>query len=76
MNKGFVLFLQLKADKEQHAIFAVFDENKSWYFDDNIHQYCDRTKVNKADPDFYKSNVMHSKFCHNQKQKLILKDMK
>uniref|UniRef100_A0A4W6EAV3 ferroxidase n=1 Tax=Lates calcarifer TaxID=8187 RepID=A0A4W6EAV3_LATCA len=52
--------VQLKADKEQHAIFAVFDENKSWYFDDNIHQYCDRTKVNKADPDFYKSNVMHT----------------
>nr|XP_020442633.1 coagulation factor V [Monopterus albus] len=52
--------VQLKADKEQHAVFAVFDENKSWYLDYNIRQYCDRSKVNKADPDFYKSNVMHT----------------
>ncbi|KAA8593122.1 hypothetical protein FQN60_018577 [Etheostoma spectabile] len=35
-------------------------QNKSWYLDENIRQYCDRSKVNKADPDFYKSNVMHS----------------
>ncbi|CAJ1078923.1 coagulation factor V [Xyrichtys novacula] len=52
--------VQLKADKEQHAMLAVFDENKSWYLDHNIRQYCDRSKVNKADPDFYKSNVMHT----------------
>uniref|UniRef100_A0A671Y3U2 ferroxidase n=1 Tax=Sparus aurata TaxID=8175 RepID=A0A671Y3U2_SPAAU len=52
--------VQLKADKEQHAMFTVFDENKSWYLDDNIRQYCDRSRVNKADPDFYKSNVMHT----------------
>ncbi|TMS06250.1 Coagulation factor V [Larimichthys crocea] len=52
--------VQLRADKEQHAMFAVFDENKSWYLDDNIRQYCDRSKVNKADPDFHKSNVMHT----------------
>ncbi|XP_074551183.1 coagulation factor V [Halichoeres trimaculatus] len=52
--------VQLRADKEQHAILAVFDENKSWYLDQNIRQYCDRSRVNKADPDFYKSNVMHT----------------
>ncbi|XP_062287799.1 coagulation factor V [Scomber scombrus] len=52
--------VQLRADKEQHAMFAVFDENKSWYLDDNIRQFCDRSKVNKADPDFYKYNVMHT----------------
>ncbi|XP_033979525.1 coagulation factor V [Trematomus bernacchii] len=52
--------VQLKADKEQHAMLAVFDENKSWYLDDNIRQFCDRSKVNKADPEFIKSNVMHS----------------
>ncbi|CAB1421067.1 unnamed protein product [Pleuronectes platessa] len=52
--------VQLKADKEQHAILAVFDENKSWYLDHNIAHYCDPTQVNKADPDFYKSNVMHT----------------
>lgn len=43
-------------------MMAVFDENKSWYMDENIRKYCDRSQVNKADPDFYKSNVMHSKF--------------
>ncbi|XP_029968000.1 coagulation factor V [Salarias fasciatus] len=52
--------VQLKADKEQHAMFAVFDENKSWYLEDNIRQYCDRSKVHQADSDFYKSNVMHT----------------
>ncbi|XP_056244470.1 coagulation factor V isoform X1 [Seriola aureovittata] len=52
--------VQLKADKEQHAMFAVFDENKSWYLDHNIGRYTDRTKVNKEDSDFYKSNVMHT----------------
>ncbi|XP_062258155.1 coagulation factor V [Platichthys flesus] len=52
--------VQLKADKEQHAMLAVFDENQSWYLDHNIAHYCDPTRVNKADPDFYKSNVMHT----------------
>ncbi|XP_045909140.1 coagulation factor V [Micropterus dolomieu] len=52
--------VQLKADREQHSMLAVFDENKSWYLDHNIRQYCDQSKVNKADPDFYKSNVMHT----------------
>ncbi|KAL6100506.1 f5 [Pungitius sinensis] len=52
--------VQLKADKEQHAMMAVFDENKSWYVDENIRRYCDRSQVNKADPEFYKSNVMHT----------------
>ncbi|KAG7467807.1 coagulation factor V [Solea senegalensis] len=52
--------VQLKADKEQHAMFAVFDENKSWYLDYNIRRFSDPTKVNKANSDFYKSNVMHT----------------
>ncbi|KAL0985594.1 hypothetical protein UPYG_G00159150 [Umbra pygmaea] len=52
--------VQLKSDKEQHAMFAVFDENKSWYLGDNIATYSEQAKVNKDDPDFYKSNVMHT----------------
>ncbi|CAG5865387.1 unnamed protein product [Menidia menidia] len=52
--------VQLRADKEQHAMFAVFDENRSWYLEDNIRQYCDRSKVRRDDPEFYKSNVMHT----------------
>uniref|UniRef100_A0A669BB47 ferroxidase n=1 Tax=Oreochromis niloticus TaxID=8128 RepID=A0A669BB47_ORENI len=47
-------------DKEQHAMFAVFDENKSWYLEDNIRQYCERSKVNREDPEFYKSNIKHT----------------
>uniref|UniRef100_A0AAX7VWW0 ferroxidase n=1 Tax=Astatotilapia calliptera TaxID=8154 RepID=A0AAX7VWW0_ASTCA len=52
--------VQLKADKEQHAMFAVFDENKSWYLEDNIRQYCNQSKVNREDPEFYKSNIKHT----------------
>ena len=57
-------FPQLKADKEQHAIFSVFDENKSWYQDFNINGSIDRYKILKTDPEFYRSNVKHSKFCY------------
>ncbi|KAA0715627.1 V Activated protein C cofactor Coagulation factor [Triplophysa tibetana] len=53
--------VQLKADKEQHAMFSVFDENKSWYFEENINNYTnDPTKVKREDPEFYQSNVMHT----------------
>ncbi|XP_018584646.2 coagulation factor V [Scleropages formosus] len=53
--------VQLKADKEQQAMLAVFDENKSWYLDENIKTFCsDPSNVNKNSPDFYESNVMHS----------------
>ncbi|KAM7380225.1 hypothetical protein PAMP_003537 [Pampus punctatissimus] len=56
--------IKLKADKEQHAVFTVFDENKSWYLDENIRQFSDRSKVNKADIDFYKYNVMHNEMTN------------
>jgi hypothetical protein len=46
-------------------MFMVFDENKSWYLDDNIQSKCGEETVNKADPDFYKSNVMHSEFPYH-----------
>uniref|UniRef100_A0ACB8FH64 Uncharacterized protein n=1 Tax=Sphaerodactylus townsendi TaxID=933632 RepID=A0ACB8FH64_9SAUR len=53
--------IQNKADVEQHAVVAVFDENKSWYLEDNIKQYCsDPSTVKRDDPKFYKSNVMHT----------------
>ncbi|XP_028655575.1 coagulation factor V [Erpetoichthys calabaricus] len=71
--------VQIKADKEQQAVLAVFDENISWYIDDNIKSYCtEPSKVNKEDPQFYSSNVMHTingyvydsgttlGFCHNE----------
>ncbi|XP_042313402.1 coagulation factor V [Sceloporus undulatus] len=53
--------IQNKADVEQHAVFAVFDENKSWYLEDNIKEHCSNpSTVKRDDPKFYKSNVMHT----------------
>uniref|UniRef100_A0A803TGS6 Coagulation factor V n=1 Tax=Anolis carolinensis TaxID=28377 RepID=A0A803TGS6_ANOCA len=53
--------IQNKADVEQHAAFAVFDENKSWYLEENIKAYCSNpSAVKRDDPKFYKSNVMHT----------------
>uniref|UniRef100_A0A8C4U0A5 Coagulation factor V n=1 Tax=Falco tinnunculus TaxID=100819 RepID=A0A8C4U0A5_FALTI len=50
-----------KADGEQHAMFAVFDENKSWYIEDNIKDYCSNpASVKRDDPKFYNSNIMHT----------------
>uniref|UniRef100_A0A6Q2XRZ2 F5/8 type C domain-containing protein n=1 Tax=Esox lucius TaxID=8010 RepID=A0A6Q2XRZ2_ESOLU len=46
--------------KKQHAMFAVFDENKSWYLDENIASYSEPGKAKKDDPDFHKSNIMHT----------------
>ncbi|EMP34114.1 Coagulation factor V [Chelonia mydas] len=68
-----------KADAEQQAVFAVFDENKSWYLEDNIKEYCNNpSSVKRDDPKFYRSNVMHTingymsdsteilGFCHHE----------
>ncbi|KAM8817409.1 coagulation factor V [Rhynchonycteris naso] len=51
--------IQRAADIEQQAVFAVFDENKSWYIEDNINKFCENPeKVNRDDPKFYESNIM------------------
>uniref|UniRef100_A0A8C2U652 Coagulation factor V n=1 Tax=Coturnix japonica TaxID=93934 RepID=A0A8C2U652_COTJA len=53
--------VQKKADVEQHAMFAVFDENKSWYIEDNIKEYCSNpASVRRDDLKFYNSNIMHT----------------
>uniref|UniRef100_UPI0037E92206 coagulation factor VIII n=1 Tax=Semicossyphus pulcher TaxID=241346 RepID=UPI0037E92206 len=46
-------------DKEWSVIFAVFDENRSWYFNENM-QDSSLTSYNTTDPDFYNSNVIYS----------------
>lgn len=52
---------QRAADIEQQAVFAVFDENKSWYIEDNIYKFCENPEeVNRDDPKFYESNIMSS----------------
>ncbi|KAI4536968.1 hypothetical protein MG293_013171 [Ovis ammon polii] len=51
--------IQRAADIEQQAVFAVFDENKSWYIEDNIYKFCENPeKVKRDDPKFYESNMM------------------
>ncbi|TEA39088.1 hypothetical protein DBR06_SOUSAS33510008 [Sousa chinensis] len=51
--------IQRAADIEQQAVFAVFDENKSWYIEDNIYKFCENPeKVKRDDPKFYESNIM------------------
>lgn len=55
--------LQVGPDKVKQLMFAVFDENKSWYINDNIQKYSkDPSMVNPTDPDFYNSNVIYSKW--------------
>ncbi|KAK2890793.1 hypothetical protein Q8A67_013436 [Cirrhinus molitorella] len=59
------------SDKEKKLLFTVFDENRSWYFEENIKRNSeDPTKIDRSDPDFYNSNVMHTVngFMFNQLQ--------
>ncbi|XP_017565233.1 coagulation factor VIII [Pygocentrus nattereri] len=49
------------SDRERPLIFSVFDENKSWYLEENIQTYIAvPSKVDRNDPRFYKSNVKYS----------------
>nr|XP_005539992.2 coagulation factor V [Macaca fascicularis] len=51
--------IQRAADIEQQAVFAVFDENKSWYLEDNINKFCENPdELKRDDPKFYESNIM------------------
>ncbi|XP_008278557.1 coagulation factor VIII [Stegastes partitus] len=49
----------LGPDKKFSLIFAVFDENRSWYFDENM-QESSQKSFNTTDPEFYNSNVIYS----------------
>ncbi|KAM4732211.1 venom prothrombin activator pseutarin-C non-catalytic subunit isoform 2-T2 [Anableps anableps] len=49
----------LAPDEKLSLIFAVFDENKSWYFKENM-QRSTRISSNTTDPEFYESNVIYS----------------
>ncbi|XP_058506408.1 coagulation factor VIII [Solea solea] len=46
-------------DKEWSLTFAVFDENRSWYFNENMQKY-NQNSSNLNDPEFYNSNVIYS----------------
>ncbi|XP_070692649.1 coagulation factor VIII isoform X2 [Pempheris klunzingeri] len=49
----------LAPDKEWSLIFAVFDENRSWYMNENM-QKSSQNSSNSTDPEFYNSNVIYS----------------
>ncbi|XP_072295514.1 ceruloplasmin isoform X2 [Eucyclogobius newberryi] len=53
--------LQKNYDKEFHLLASIFDENLSWYLDDNIKSFT-RTPatVRKDDEGFVESNKMHA----------------
>ncbi|XP_054025587.1 coagulation factor VIII [Dryobates pubescens] len=52
---------QIMSDRTGLLLFSVFDENRSWYLEENIRRFCtDAAHVDTQDPQFYASNVMHT----------------
>ncbi|XP_041120350.1 ceruloplasmin-like [Polyodon spathula] len=52
---------QKNVNKEFHLLATVFDENLSWYLEDNIKMFAGKpNEVNVDDEDFQESNKMHS----------------
>ncbi|KFQ45995.1 Coagulation factor VIII [Nestor notabilis] len=52
---------QMMSDRTRFVLFSVFDENHSWYLEENIRRFCtDAAHVDIQDPQFYASNVMHT----------------
>ncbi|NXK84338.1 FA8 factor, partial [Amazona guildingii] len=50
-----------QVDRTRLVLFSVFDENRSWYLEENIRRFCtDAAHVDIQDPQFYASNVMHT----------------
>lgn len=52
----------IDVDKEFVLFFVVMDENKSWFFDENIKCFCidfDGVMIKKVDGGFVKSNKMY-----------------
>ena len=45
--------------KEIFVLLSVFDENKSWYLDDNLKRN-NITKIDKENEGFKESNLLHS----------------
>lgn len=54
---------QKDVDKEFALLFMVFDENESWYLEENIQTYLkkDPEHFDTDDDDFLWSNMMHGK---------------
>ncbi|KAJ0065372.1 hypothetical protein NL108_007568 [Boleophthalmus pectinirostris] len=53
--------VQKNYNKEFHLLASIFDENQSWYLDENIRSFCrNPNAVRKDDEEFEESNKMHS----------------
>ncbi|KAM7330991.1 hypothetical protein ACRRTK_010180 [Alexandromys fortis] len=60
-RKSYMKVFNPKKKMEFFLLFLIFDENESWYLDDNIKIYSDHPeKVNKDDEKFIESNKMHA----------------
>ncbi|NXO43978.1 FA8 factor, partial [Locustella ochotensis] len=70
---------QIMSDNTKLVLFSVFDENHSWYLEENIKRFCsDAAHVDTQDPQFYASNVMHTingLVFDNLQTKLCLNDV-
>ncbi|NXH15516.1 FA8 factor, partial [Bucco capensis] len=52
---------QIMSDRTRLVLFSVFNENHSWYLEENIRRFCtDAAHVDTQDPQFYASNMMHT----------------
>ena len=52
---------RVDVDKEMFLLQNVFDENKSWYLDENLRlNGIDPSTINKQDEGFIESNLMHA----------------
>ena len=48
-------------DREFVTLFKIFDENQSWYLDENVARYAARPRdVDPSDPEFEEANLMHA----------------
>lgn len=66
--------MQLGSDKDWSLVFAVFDENKSWYMKENTHNQT-LTSCNDTDADIYDSNVIYSKFTSPTTSSALVKQI-
>ena len=58
--------MRADVDREFVLLFSVFDENQSWYLDDNIQSFSpDPSLVDKEDEEWQESNLMHGKIHQN-----------
>uniref|UniRef100_A0A8B9J8L0 ferroxidase n=1 Tax=Astyanax mexicanus TaxID=7994 RepID=A0A8B9J8L0_ASTMX len=73
-KKSLLRKLGLKKEIEEFALlFTVFDENQSWYLDDNIKTHVKNPPSKlKEDPDFIESNKMHGEYRTNTFQLTVL----